>query len=160
MFDKCAESLFRPTVASSSSKSGGPASERGMSLVEVTIAALVLVVGLVSVAQLLAVTAFAEGMARNGALATRLGQGKLDDLMKANLDTNPQVQVTPGGVDSLAANVANYFDVDTAVPPRWTRRWRVQAGPAATRVVTVRTIVGQASRFRRTVDLTTLIRRW
>ena len=161
MAHDCARSPFRSTAVSLNSNAvARRRTDAGFSIIEVCFAALIMVVGLVSVAQLLAVTTWAESMARNGALATRMGQGKLDELMKANFDTNPQVQVTPGGVDTLAANVANYFDVDPAAPPRWTRRWRVQAGPAATRILTVRTIVQGNSRFRRVVELTTLVRRW
>lgn len=132
-------------------------SEKGFSLVEVIFSTLVLTIGLVSVAQLLAVAIRAETLARNGAQATRWAQGKLDELMKANFDTNLQVQVTPGGVDSLGASIANYND---APAPRIVRRWRVVAGPAGTRILAVRVIVNNGSTTARTVDLTTLVRRW
>ena len=153
-----ARSLFRPMAGSSSSRpAGGRASERGFSLVEVLISTLVLVVGLLSVAQLLAVTIKAETMARNGAQATRWAQGKLDELMKANFDTNLQIQVTPGGADSLANPVANYNDTPAI---GIVRRWRVQAGPGGTRVLAVRVTVNNATTSGRTIDLTTLVRRW
>ena len=167
MAGRFATSSSRPTAASSSSRRGatpssGRRSERGFSLVEVLFSTLILVVGLLSVAQLLAVSIKAESMARNGALGTRWAQGKLDDLMKANFDTNPQVQVTPGGVDSLAADVPNYNDVPPVGPmqPRIIRRWRVVAGPAGTRILAVRVLVGNGSTTARAVDLTTLVRRW
>lgn len=147
---------MHPAAESPSSRSCG-GSERGSSLIEVVFAALILVVGLLSVAQLLAVTIRAEAMARNGAEATRVAQGKLDALMKASFDTNPQVQITPVGTDSLAANVANYFDTPTA---RTIRRWRVDAGPASTRVLTVRVLIANGTTTMRLVDLTTLLRRW
>jgi type II secretory pathway pseudopilin PulG len=147
---------LRPAAESPSSRSRG-GSEGGFTLIEVIFAALILVVGLLSVAQLLAVTIRAEALARNGAEATRLAQGELDSLMKASFDTNPNVQITPVGTDSLAANVANYFDTPT---PRTIRRWRVDAGPAGTRVLTVRVLIANGSTTMRIVDLTTLLRRW
>jgi hypothetical protein len=117
----------------------------------------VMVTGLLGIAQLMVVTIKAESMARNGALASRMGQGKLDGLMKANFDTTPQIQITNPLVDSLAADVPNYFDVPEA---GIIRRWRVRQGPAGTRLVTVRVLTMRGIPARRTVDLTTLVRRW
>jgi Tfp pilus assembly protein PilV len=150
-------SLCRP-VDASPSRQRRPASrtDAGFSLAEVIIALLVTVTGLLSLAQLLAVTAKAEGVARNGALAARMGQDKLDDLMKANFDTSPSLQLTPVGTDTLAANVPNYFDQPA---PAVTRRWIVRQGPAGTRILTVRVLVVSGA-SPRTVDLTTLVRRW
>lgn len=147
---------MRPAAASPSSKRRG-GSEGGFSLIEVVFAASILVVGLLSLAQLLAVTIRAETMARNGAEATRVAQGKLDELMKANFDTNPAVQITPVGTDSLASNVANYFDTPT---PRTIRRWQVSAGPATTRILTVRVLVANGTTTFRVLDLSTLLQRW
>ncbi len=131
-------------------------SEAGFSLAEVLIAMIVAVTGLLSLGQLLVVTTRAESGARNGALAARMGQDKLDDLMKQNFDTSPSLQITPVGTNSLAANAANYFDTPaTGV----TRRWSVQQGPADTRLLTVRVLVASGIAAR-TVDLTTLVRRW
>lgn len=131
--------------------------ESGFSLAEVLIALLVTVTGMLALAQLLTVTARAEGMARNGALASRMGQDKLDDLMKKSF-TDPSLRIPPAGTGgSLTANDANYFDQPSGVI---TRRWLVTQGPSAgTRLVTVRviTISGMAAR---TVDLTTLVRQW
>jgi len=158
MAESSAGSPFRRAgVSSSSAQTPGRGCDAGFSLVEVTIAAFVLVVGLLALAQLLTITISAESIARNTALATRLGQGKLDELMKADFTSNPQIQVTAGGVNTLAANVANYFDNPA---PLITRRWLVQAGPASTRILTVRVIVGDGTTTRRAVDLTTLVRRW
>jgi Tfp pilus assembly protein PilV len=133
-------------------------SESGFSLAEVLIALVVSMTGLLSLAQLLTVTTGAEAKARNGTQAARMAQDKLDDLMKRSFDADPSLQITPIGTDSLAANVANYFDTPTTTV---TRRWIVSAGPAgtATRVVTVRVRI-TSGLAPRTVDLTTLVRRW
>jgi Tfp pilus assembly protein PilV len=153
---KCEDSPSRPVDVSPSSDTRRR-SEGGFTLVEVVFAALILVVGLLSLAQLLGITIRAESMARNGAEATRLAQGQLDSLMKANLDSDPRVQVTPTGTDSLASNVANYFSTPT---PRSVVRWRVSAGPAATRVIQVRVFIATGTTSMRIIDLTSLLRRW
>jgi Tfp pilus assembly protein PilV len=118
---------------------------------------VLLVTGLVAVATLLAVTIRAESMARHGAEATRLAQARVDALMKANFDTNPSVQVQSPGTDSLGTNVANYFDTPA---PNTIVRWRVQAGPAGTRLLTVRVLVANGTTTMRVIDLGTLLRRW
>jgi len=131
--------------------------EGGFTLIEVVVAAGILIVGLLSLAQLLGVSIRAESLARNGAEATRLAQGQLDALMKANFDSDPRVQVTPTGTDSLTADVANYFTNPT---PRATLRWRVSAGPAGTRVIQIRVIMPVGTTTMRIIDLTSLLRRW
>jgi Tfp pilus assembly protein PilV len=130
--------------------------ESGFSLAEVLIALIVSITGLLSLAQLLAVSLSSETMARNGTLVTRMCQDKLDDLMKRSFDTDAQLQLTPVGTDSLASNVTNYFDNPTGTI---TRRWIVIQGPAGTRLITVRTTVTSGI-APRTVSLTTLVRRW
>jgi type II secretory pathway pseudopilin PulG len=162
MATKCEGSPSLPAGESPSSSSRG-GSESGFTLVEVMFAAIILVVGLLSLAQLLAVTIRAESLARNGAEATRLAQGQLDSLMKASLDADPRVQITPTGTDSLAANVNNYFRLYTnPVPTRPSSivRWQVTAGPASTRVITVRVLIANGTTTMRIIDLTSLLRRW
>jgi type IV pilus modification protein PilV len=156
MADNAGASSSRRTAASSSSRRPG-AHDEGFSLVEVLVAMLIMTMGLLAVAQMLAVALNAETQARNGTTAARLAQDKLDQLMKADFDTSPQIQVTPTGVDTLNANVLNYYDApDTGI----TRRWLVQAGPATTRLLTVRVLVTRGIATRRIVNLTTLVRRW
>jgi hypothetical protein len=136
-----------------------PGADAGFSLVEVLGATLVLVFGLVSLAYLLVATLQMHGVAANSAQATRLAQGKFDELLRLDYATAAQVQVTPVGVDSLAANVTPYFDTPV---PGVTRRWRVQAGPAntQTRVVTVRVLVRPQTAVGRQLELTSLLRQW
>ena len=158
MADRPEESPFWPAAASPNSKRQAPRRhDAGFSLAETLVAMLVMVTGLLGIAQLMVVTIKAESMARNGALASRLGQGKLDDLMKANFDTSLQIRIPVPPVDSLVADVPNKFDVPAA---GITRRWLVSQGPAGTRLVTVRVLIMRGIPTQRTVDLTTLVRRW
>jgi hypothetical protein len=132
--------------------------ESGFSLVEALVAMVVITLGLVSMAQLMAVTAMRHHDAREVALGTELGQAKLEELMMLNLATAPELRTTPDSPDSLFTNVAGYFDT----PERGiTRRWRVGAGPVAnTRLVTVRVVDARARQYGSTIDLTTIIRQW
>ena len=117
---------------------------------------MVLTVGLVAMAQLLAVSTVMHMDSRQASSASQLAQAKVEELMKLNLATAAAVQVT--GSDSLAANVTNYFDTPQADV---TRRWRVQAGPVAgTRLVTVRVINPRAHLYGTETDLTTILRQW
>lgn len=156
MEDRHGISRCSPAAGSSSSGRGARRDE-GFSLIEVCFAAFIIAVILSSVAQLLAVAITAERMARNGTLAARMAQGKLDELMRADFATNPQIQLTPVGVDSLSADVANYFDTPQVSV---TRRWRVSQGPANTRIVAVRVLAARGTTTARAVDLTTLVRPW
>ena len=132
--------------------------ERGFTLIEVLVCTLILTTGLVAIAGLLLVTTQMQISAREVTRSTRLAQSKIDELMKLNFATAAAVQVTPVGTDSLAANVANYFDTPGA---NVTRRWIVQAGPATnTRILTVRVVNLGAQQYGRQVDVTTLMRQW
>jgi hypothetical protein len=121
---------------------------------------LVCVVGLVGMAQMLAVTLRMQQLGRNSTTAVRLAQEKVDELSAMNFVTGVSVQC--GG--SLTANVANYNDdpVINGVDAGYTRRWRVQAGPDADpqlRQVTIRLIPDIADRTRTAqYDFTTVIR--
>jgi prepilin-type N-terminal cleavage/methylation domain-containing protein len=137
--------------------------ERGFTLVEVIVAMLVCVVGLIGMAQMLAVTLRMQQLGRNSATAVRMAQDKIDELSSMNFADavlSPSVQC--GG--SLTANLANYNDVPTvggqAQPYR--RRWLIQAGPDADpqlRQVTVRLIPDNVNRTTNTqYDLVSIIR--
>ena len=128
--------------------------EAGFTLIELLIAATVLTIGLVSMAQLLVVSTVMHVNARLTTAGTLQLQGKVEELTKLNLSTDARVQV--GG--SLTANVANFNDAPALGV---TRRWRVQPGPAANpglRNLTVRIINLGANHQQR--DLTTVIRQW
>lgn len=143
-----------PTAPANSPQVAAPraASEKGFTLVEVLVSTVVLTIGLVGIAALLAVTTEMHLGAREAARSTRLAQDKFDELMKLNFSA-PQVAV--GG--SLDSNEANYFEEPT---DGTTVRWVVTDGPTDnTRVVTVRVVNEKARKYRRT-DLSTIIRQW
>ena len=121
--------------------------QRGFTLPEVVVAMLVCVVGLVGMAQILAVTLRMQQLGRNTASAVRMAQDKVDELSSMNFVTSAPVQC--GG--SLTAHVANYNDVPVINGQNqpYRRRWLVQAGPdadAQLRQVTVRLIPNNANR--------------
>lgn len=133
-------------------------SSAGFTLVEVIFSILVLTVGLVAMAQLLAISVRMHQLSRNTEIATQLAERKFEELMKLNFDTAAAVQITTG--DSLNSNVVNYFDAPAGT--QFTRRWLVEAGPVArTRRVTVRLVPRQTDRLLyKPVQLTTIIRQW
>jgi Tfp pilus assembly protein PilV len=117
------------------------------------ISMLVLTVGLVGIAAMLAITAQMQIGARESARSTRLAQDKFDELMKQNFTADPEVAV--GG--SLDTDQADHFEAPmTGV----TVRWQVAAGPTDdTRVVTVRVLNERSPQYRQ-IDLSTIIRQW
>ena len=130
-----------------------PPNDEGFTLVEVLISMVVLTVGLVGIAALLAITTQMHIGARESARSTRLAQDKFDELMKMDFDADPEVAV--GG--SLDADEDDHFEQPmTGV----TVRWVVADGPTDdTRVVTVRVLNERAQQYR-TIDLVTIIREW
>jgi prepilin-type N-terminal cleavage/methylation domain-containing protein len=150
----------RPVRSRSRPRSEGPRGDAGFTLVEVLVAVVVLTVGLVSLAQLLAVSVRMHQLSRNTEVATQLAEQKFEELMKLNFVTEAAVQVTPNGADTLNTDVTDYFDLPENAP--FSRRWLVENGPVdRTRRVTVRVVPLQAGLMGyRTVQLTTIIRQW
>jgi prepilin-type N-terminal cleavage/methylation domain-containing protein len=139
----------RPDASARPARKG----ERGFTLIETVVAILILTVGLVAVAQLMAVSVRMHQIGRDSATAARLAQDKFEELMKMNFTLNPAIQV--GG--NLAANTGAYFDVPAN--SGYTRRWSVANGPTGnTRVVTVRVVpdVPVGDPF----QVTTVLRSW
>lgn len=133
--------------------------ERGFSLVETLVSMVIMMVGLVAVAQLLAVSVHTHTLGRRTSEAAMFATAKIEELAKLNHSTAPAVQITPGGVDSLGANITNYWD-QTATG--YTRRWQVTAGPVAgSRRLTVR-VVPPVNRtpWLKPVNVTTILRQW
>lgn len=153
-------SRYRQVAASSSpERSSDPlrgtrlTADAGFTLVEVLISTLVLTIGLIGIAALLAVTTQMHLAAREAARSTRLAQAKVDELMKLDFDTDPEVAV--GG--NLNANADDHSETPLGGV---TLRWLVADGPTAdTRVLTVR-VVNLRAQQRRQTDMTTIIREW
>ena len=128
--------------------------ERGFTLIEAIVAMLVCTVGLVAMAELMAVTLRLQQLGRNSTSAVRLAQDKVDELTTMTFDTtspkyNPQV----GCGGALTGTPANHFDTpkedngtpgnfaDDTVTKGYTRNWLIGPGPdgmASLRTVTVR----------------------
>ena len=131
----------------------GVRGEAGFSLVETMVASVVLTVGLVGLAQLLAVATVMHSDARQASVGTMLAQAKLDELMKANFSFGSTIQM-----GSLASNMAPYFDQPE---PGINRRWRITDGPVAGTKVLEVSIENKGGRmYGRTETLTTIIRDW
>ena len=144
--------------------------ERGFTLVEAIVAMVVCTVGLVAMAELLAVTLRLQQLGRNSTSAVRLAQDKVDELTTMHFIDNLSAHC--GG--SLDENQDDHFDTpmqdngtpddpdDDAVMKGYTRRWIISAGPDADpnlREVTVRVIPEVNDRRVATpYDLTTFIR--
>ena len=137
----------------------GARDERGFTLIEALIAIGLLAGGMVAVAQLLVISLRMHHLGRSTSEASALATAKIEELNKENFDTAAAIAVTPVSPDALTQNVANYFDTATA---GYTRRWRVTADPAVnTRFITLRVIPPNVDRNRfRTVEVTTIVRRW
>jgi type II secretory pathway pseudopilin PulG len=132
--------------------------ERGFSLIEALISMLVMTVGLVGMAQLMAVTTVGHSDAREASMGTELAQAKLDELSGMNLATDAAVQITPPSPDSLDQNVADYFDQPAG---GITRRWKVEAGPSTgTRIVTLRVINTASRQYGDSIYFRTMLRQW
>ena len=156
-------SLFRPPAKSPSPRSD----ERGFTLVEAMVSMVILTIGLVALAELLAVTMRLQQLGRNETSAVRLAEDLMDQLRSAYFgEVGTEVGIDPrivvGG--SLTANVANYNDT----VPGYRRRWLVVAGPASAagavpnlRQITVRVIPEVTDRrVASTYELVSIIHRW
>ena len=146
------QAAFRP-------RRRGARDERGFTFVEALVAVGILAGGMVAVAQLLVISLQMHHLGRRTSEASVLATAKIEELMKLNFDTSAAIAVTPVSPDALTQNVANYFDTTTA---GYTRRWKVAAGPATnTRLITLRVVPPNLDRNRfRTVEVTTILRRW
>ena len=144
--------------------------ERGFTLVEAIVAMVVCTIGLVAMAELLAVTLRLQQLGRNSTSAVRLAQDKVDELTTMNFITDPSAAC--GG--SIDAPAKDHFDTpmddngtpddpaDDTVMKGYTRRWIISAGPDGDpnlRQVTVRVIPElNDRRVAAPYDLTTIMR--
>lgn len=133
--------------------------DAGFTFVEAIVATAVLTGGMVAVAQLLVLSLQMHHMGRSTSTGSKLATAKIEELMKLNFDTAAAIAITPVSPDALGQNVANYFDSPTG---GYTRRWKVEAGPATdTRKITLRVVPPAVNlNVYRTVEVVTIIRRW
>ena len=109
-------------------KMKGQNSQRGMSLIEVLVAMMVTVVGVVAVATLILYGIGLQVQSRDATMANALAKSKIEELSLS-------ISLLEVGGD-LDNNVTGYNDMPTG----YTVRWAVAAGPANTLDVTVRVI--------------------
>lgn len=143
-------------------------SEAGFTLVEVMVCTLILVVGLVAIAGLLAVTTHMHIGAREAARSTRLAQDKIDELMKLDFDNDdcvgcPDAKVAVGG--SVDSNEADHFEVSPDGQDGITIRWAVTTYPDVTPIADLRRLTVyvqnlRAQTYGREVEMSTVIRNW
>lgn len=117
---------------------------------------VILTIGLVSLAELLAISLRMQQLGRNGTAAVRLATDKLDELNSLHFTDEPRIQI--GG--SLTENQDDHFDTDVQ---GYTRRWRIEAGPDGNpdlRQITIRVIPDQIdARTRSPFEIISIIRR-
>ena len=133
------------------------ANERGFTLVEVLVATVILTIGLVAMAELMAITLRMQMLGKNETAAIRLVQSKIDELVAVSFtDAATSSTVAIGG--SLTSDVATYNDAPVS---GFKRRWEIAAIAGETRVRTLTVRVIPTVNDRRTnaqVQLTTIIR--
>ena len=108
--------------------------QAGFTLVEVLVAMLVTVVGVVAVTIMVLYGVRLQTLSRDGTMATSLAKAKVEELHMLPAAA-PERQV--GG--SLTNNDADHFDQPVDY---FTRRWVVAAGPAGTQDITVAVLSG------------------
>ena len=129
--------------------------DAGFSLVEAMVASLVLTVGLVGLAQLLAVATVMHSDARQATTSTTLAQQKLDELTKS---TTLAASLSSVQLGSIASNMAPYFDQPA---DGVTRRWQINDGPVDdTWILQVKVVNKGGHIYGGNETLTTVIRKW
>ncbi|UCC74728.1 MAG: type II secretion system protein [Gemmatimonadota bacterium] len=111
----------------------------GFSLVELMVALVIFAFGVLAGVALLGSGYRWEGQAELETQMTVAAEMKVEELKAvAGTELADTVQLMPGG--DLDSNMSGYWDTAELDGRVFTRRWRVQAGPAGTRQVTVRVL--------------------
>ena len=113
-------------------------SSAGFTLVELTVAILILTVGLLGVAGLMTASIQRQVRTTSQVEMTILAESKTEELRSYSmLGAADTMQVSMGG--SLTTSEANHFEVmESPSGQSYMLRWTVAAGPSATRLVSVR----------------------
>jgi prepilin-type N-terminal cleavage/methylation domain-containing protein len=135
-------------------------SRRGFTLVELMVAIVLITVGLLGSAALMATTVGHTRGASSREEMLALAEAKLDELrsyQNAPATTGLKARLAVGG--SLTSSVANYNDdVNGPSGKPYRRRWQIANGTVRTRDVQVRVQPRYTDRYRATpVDVRTLI---
>ncbi len=111
--------------------------ESGFTLVEFIVAMLIFSIGVMAGVVLLGAGYRYQGQARLATEMTVLAEMKVEELRSvAGTELADTVQLTFGG--DTETNVPDHWDNAQLDGRTFTRRWRVEAGPAGVRRVTVR----------------------
>ena len=119
----------------------------GFSMVELTVAVMILVVGVLGLASVMGPIVARQTFASAVSEMTTVAESKLEELRaKSLLKSADTTEVTIGG--ALTSSQAGHFDNQVGPLGRtYLRRWQVQAGPADTREVTLRVTLADAAPY-------------
>ena len=135
-----------------------PTHERGFTLVELLVATLIIVVGVLGLAGAMLSVSTRQALATSRMEIIALGESKLEELRAdAMIMVADTSQLTIGG--SITSSVANHADTIAGPTGRlYIRRWRIDAGPAGTRQAALR-VIPEVDDFHTVarVDFTTLL---
>ena len=130
----------------------------GFSMVELTVAVLVLVVGVLGLASVMGPIVARQTFGAAVSEMTTVAESKLEELRaKSLLRSSDTTEVTMGG--SLTSSVTGHFDQQVGPLGRnYLRRWLVEAGPSDAREVTLRVTLADAAPFTPSpIDFNTMV---
>ena len=123
-------------------KRGRRTTRRGFTLIELMVAIVIIVIGLMGMGSVMASSSRLQGLAMSRTEMTVAAESKVEELRVYGLLPNSsplRVNIAVGG--SLVAPVAGYSDSTRSLSGRvYRRRWQVQNAVAGTRQLTVRVV--------------------